>query len=156
NKVCSKDFFFLFNIDVFVDAAAGYRYLSFMDVYSGYNQILMYRSDEEKTAFITPGGIYCYKVMFFGLKNAGVTYQRLMNKIFSNFIGKTVEVYVDDILVKITGSEDFLSDLGNVFAVFRRYGMRFNFFKCVYVMEAGKFLGFMIIQRGVEVNPEKC
>ena len=83
-----------------------------MDAYSGYNQIPMHRPDEDKTTFITPGGIYCYKVMPFGLKNAGATYQRLMNKIFSELIGKTVEVYVDDILAKITRPDDLLSDLG--------------------------------------------
>nr|XP_025647465.1 uncharacterized protein LOC112742447 [Arachis hypogaea] len=116
----------------------------------------MHRPDEEKTAFITPRGIYCYKVMPFGLKNAGATYQRLMNKIFSDLIGRTVEVYVDDILAKTTRPEDLLSDLGNVFAALRRHGMRLNPLKCAFSMEAGKFLGFMITQRGVEANPEKC
>ncbi|XP_072066741.1 uncharacterized protein [Arachis hypogaea] len=136
------------NIDALVDAAAGYQYLSFMDAYSGYNQIPMHRPDEEKTAFITPRGIYCYKVMPFGLKNAGATYQRLMNKIFSDLIDRTVKVYVDDILAKTTGPEDLLSDLGNVFAALRRHGMRLNPLKCAFAMEAGKFLGFMITQRG--------
>ncbi|XP_072076434.1 uncharacterized protein [Arachis hypogaea] len=102
NKACPKDCYPLPNIDALVDAAAGYRYLSFMDAYSGYNQIPMHRPDEEKMTFITPGRIYCYRVMPFGLKNAGATYQRLMNKIFSELIGKTVEVYVDDILAKTT------------------------------------------------------
>ncbi|XP_015938645.1 uncharacterized protein LOC107464228 [Arachis duranensis] len=156
NKACPKDCFPLPNIDALVDAAAGYRYLSFMDAYSGYNQIPMHRPDEDKTAFITPGGTFCYKVMPFGLKNAGATYQRLMNRIFHNLIGKTVEVYVDDILAKTTRPDDLLNDLASVFASLRQHGMRLNPLKCAFAMEAGKFLGFMITQRGVEANPEKC
>ncbi|XP_025679162.1 uncharacterized protein [Arachis hypogaea] len=118
--------------------------------------IPMHQPDKEKIAFIMPGGIYCYKVMPFGLKNAGATYQRLMNKIFSDIIGKTVEVYVDDILAKTTRPEDLLSDLENVFTALRRHGMMLNPLKCAFAMEVGKFLGFMITQRGVEANPEKC
>ncbi|XP_057730408.1 uncharacterized protein LOC130945718 [Arachis stenosperma] len=113
NKACPKDCFPLPNIDTLVDAAAGYRYLSFMDAYSGYNQIPMHRPDEDKTAFITPGGTFCYKVMPFGLKNAGATYQRLMSKIFHGLIGKTVEVYVNDVLAKTTRPDDLLKDLEN-------------------------------------------
>ncbi|XP_072080985.1 uncharacterized protein [Arachis hypogaea] len=120
------------------------------------NEISMHRPDEEKTAFITPGGIYCYKVMPFGLKNAGATYQRLMNKIFRDLIGKMVEVYIDDILAKTTRPEDLISDLGNVFDSLRQHDMRLNLLKCAFAMEAGNFLGFMITQRGVEANPEKC
>ncbi|XP_072072086.1 uncharacterized protein [Arachis hypogaea] len=97
-----------------------------------------------------------YRVMPFGLKNAGATYQRLMNKIFSELIGKTVEVYVDDILAKTARPDDLLSDLDGVFASLRQHGMRLNPLKCAFAMEAGKFLGFMITQRGVEANPEKC
>ncbi|XP_020963982.1 uncharacterized protein LOC110265362 [Arachis ipaensis] len=95
-------------------------------------------------------------VMPFGLKNAGATYQRLMNKIFSDLIGETVEVYVNDILVKTTRPNDHIGDLENVFASLRQHGMRLNPLKCAFAMEAGKFLGFMITQRGVETNPEKC
>nr|XP_025673928.1 uncharacterized protein LOC112773098 [Arachis hypogaea] len=122
NKACPKDCFPLPNIDALVDAAAGYRYLSFMDAYSGYNQIPMHPPDEDKTAFITPGETYCYRMMPFSLKDAGATYQRLMNKIFGDLIGKTVEVYVDDILAKTTRPDDLLNDLGNVFAFLRQHG----------------------------------
>ncbi|XP_072076456.1 uncharacterized protein [Arachis hypogaea] len=97
-----------------------------------------------------------YRVMPFGLKNEGATYQRLMNKIFSELIGKTVEVYVDDILAKTARPDDLLSDLDGVFSSLRQHGMRLNPLKCAFAMEAGKFLGFMITQRGVEANPEKC
>ncbi|XP_016199467.1 uncharacterized protein LOC107640461 [Arachis ipaensis] len=94
--------------------------------------------------------------MPFGLKNAGATYQRLKNKIFSELIGKTVEVYVDDILANTARPDDLLSDLDGVFSSLRQHGMRLNPLKCAFTMEAEKFLGFMITQRGVEANPEKC
>nr|XP_025702600.1 uncharacterized protein LOC112803314 [Arachis hypogaea] len=116
----------------------------------------MHRPDEDKTAFITPGGTFCYKVMPFCLKNTGATYQRLLNRIFHDLIGKTVEVYVDDILAKTTRPDDLLNDLASVFASLRQHGMRLNPLKCAFAMESGKFLGFMITQRGVEANPEKC
>ena len=83
-----------------VDATTGHELLSFMDAFSGYNQILMHPEDQEKTSFVTERSIFCYKVMPFGLKNAGATYQRLVNKMFSDYLGKTMEVYIDDMLVK--------------------------------------------------------
>ena len=83
-----------------MDATAGYQLLSFMDAYSGYNQILMYPGNKEHTSFITNRGLYCYRVMPFGLKNAGATYQRLVNAMFKALIEKTMEVYIDDMLVK--------------------------------------------------------
>ena len=100
NKACPKDSFPLPHIDMLVDATAGHELLSFMDAFSGYNQILMHPDDQEKTAFITEMGIFCYKVMPFGLKNAGATYQRLVNKMFADYLGDTMEVYIDDMLVK--------------------------------------------------------
>ena len=84
NKACPKDCFPLPRIDQLVDATAGHEVLSFMDAYSGYNQITMHPPDEEHTSFRTDTGLYCYKVMPFGLKNAGATYQRLVNLMFQN------------------------------------------------------------------------
>nr|XP_025678020.1 uncharacterized protein LOC112777850 [Arachis hypogaea] len=144
------------NIDGLVDAASGHRYLSFMDAYSGYNQIPMHRLDEEKTAFITPDGTYCYTVMPFGLKNAGATYQRLVNKIFRDLSGNKLEVYIDDMLAKTESGEQLTDDLKVIMNTLRKHQMRLNPAKCAFGMEAGKFLGFMITQRGVEANPEKC
>ncbi|XP_057746519.1 uncharacterized protein LOC130965775 [Arachis stenosperma] len=155
NKACPKDAFPLPNIDGLVDTASGHRYLSFMDAYSGYNQIPMHRPDEEKTAFITPDGTYCYRVMPFGLKNAGATYQRLVNKIFRNLSGNKIEVYIDDMLAKTESGEQLTDDLKVIMDTLREHQMRFNPTKCAFGMEAGKFLGFMITQRGVEANPEK-
>ncbi|XP_059625366.1 uncharacterized protein LOC132268551 [Cornus florida] len=94
------DNFPLPKIDQMVDATTGYECLTFLDAYSGYNQIPMDPADEEKTSFVTERGTYCYKVMPFGLKNAGATYQRLISKIFKEQIGKIVEAYIDDMVVK--------------------------------------------------------
>ncbi|XP_041018995.1 uncharacterized protein LOC121260932 [Juglans microcarpa x Juglans regia] len=91
NKACPKDSFPLSRIDVIVDATAGHQFLSFMDTYSGYNQIRMNKADEEKTTFITDKGLYCYRVMPFGLKNVGATYQRMLNRMFKHQIGKSIE-----------------------------------------------------------------
>uniref|UniRef100_A0A2N9GI29 Uncharacterized protein n=1 Tax=Fagus sylvatica TaxID=28930 RepID=A0A2N9GI29_FAGSY len=96
NKACPKDPFPLPKIDQLVDATSGHQRMSFLDAFQGYHQIAMNPADEEKTAFITPRGIFCYKVMPFGLKNAGATYQRMITKMFSSQLGKTVEVYIDD------------------------------------------------------------
>ncbi|XP_015968640.1 uncharacterized protein LOC107492158 [Arachis duranensis] len=155
NKACPKDIYPLPNIDTLVDASFRYKYFSFMDAYSGYNQILMYLPDQEKTSFLTPKANYCYIVMPFGLKNTGATYQRLMNKVFADHIGKLMEVYVDDMLVKIKSEELLLSDLTKVFNTIRKHGMRHNPAKCTFAVEAGEFLGFMLTKRGIEANPDK-
>ncbi|KAL5549326.1 hypothetical protein UlMin_004557 [Ulmus minor] len=115
NKACPKDSFPLPHIDMLVDATAGHELLSFMDAFSGYNQILMHPDDQEKTAFITERGIFCYKVMPFGLKNAGATYQRLVNKMFADYLGDTMEVYIDDMLVKSLLAEQHLDHLRQAF-----------------------------------------
>ena len=100
NRACPKDSFPLPRIDLIVDATTGYELLSFMDAFAGYNQISMDPDDQEKTSFVTGQGTYCYRVMPFGLKNAGATYQRLVNRMFQMQIGASMEVYIDDMLVK--------------------------------------------------------
>ena len=111
NKACPKDSFPLPGIDQIVDSTTGQGMLSFLDAFSEYHQIPMSPADEEKIAFITPHGLYCYKVMLFGLKNIGVTYQRLMKKIFKPLVGRTVEVYIDDIMVKSKTLEEHVLHL---------------------------------------------
>ncbi|KAI5354401.1 hypothetical protein L3X38_007296 [Prunus dulcis] len=155
NKACPKDSFPLPQIDQLVDATAGHELLSFMDAYSGYNQIFMHPPDSEHTAFITDKGLYCYNVMPFGLKNAGATYQRLVNKIFAEYIGNIMEVYVDDMLVKSRTAEEHLHNLSIMFGILKDYRMRLNPKKCAFGVSSGKFLGFIINQRGIEANPKK-
>jgi ribonuclease HI len=155
NKACPKDSFPLPRIDLLVDSTSGHELLSFMDAFSGYNQIHMHEVDQEKTSFITDRGLYCYKMMPFGLKNAGATYQRLVNKMFREQIGRNVEVYVDDMLVKSIRSKSHVEDLTETFETLRRYQMKLNPAKCAFGVASGKFLGFMVSQRGIEANPEK-
>ena len=117
NKACPKDSFPLPHIDMLVDATVGHELLSFMDAFSGYNQILMHPNDKENTAFITERGIFYYKVMPFGLKNAGATYQRLVNKMFADYLCDTIEVYIEDMLVKSLLAEQHLNHLCQAFEV---------------------------------------
>ena len=99
NKACPKDSYPLPNIDALVDNASGCKMLSFLDAFSGYNQIKMHLRDECKTTFMTETCSYCYKVKPFGLKNAGATYQRLMDKILAPMLGRNLQAYVDDMVV---------------------------------------------------------
>ena len=155
NRACPKDSFPLPRIDQLVDSTTGHKLLTFMDAFSGYNQIRMAEEDQEKTSFITSQGLYCYKVMPFGLKNAGATYQRLVNRMFSKQIGRNMEVYVDDMLIKSREELVHLDDLKETFTTLKQYQMKLNPAKCVFGVASGKFLGFMASQRGIEANPEK-
>ena len=155
NNACPKDSFPLPRIDQIVDSIAGQGMLSFLDAFSRYHQIPMGPADKEKTAFIMPHGLYCYKVMPFGLKNVGATYQRLMTKIFKPLVGRTVEVYIDDIVVKSKTRGEHALHLQEVFHLLRKYGMKLNPSKCAFGISASKFLGFMVSQRGIEVSPDQ-
>lgn len=152
NKACPKDSFPLPKIDQLVDATSGHGRMSFQDAYKGYHQIAMYPPDEEKTAFITPKGLYCYRVMPFGLKNAKATYQRLVTKMFRHLIGKTVEVYIDDMVVKTQEPGGHLKDLKAVFDILRTYRLRLNASKCAFGVGSGKFLRYLVTRRGIEAS----
>jgi hypothetical protein len=115
-----------------------------MDAFSGYNQIVMDEADQEKTSFITSRELFCYKVIPFGLKNAGATYQRLMNRMFLDQIGKNIEVYINDMLIKSKEEDDHLKDLEETFKTLRKYQMKLNPSKCAFGVSSGKFLGFMV------------
>ncbi|XP_022552509.2 uncharacterized protein LOC106358498 [Brassica napus] len=155
NKSCPKDPFLLPHIDKLVDATTGHQLMSFMDAFSGYNHILMHPEDQEKTSFMTSRGIYCYKVMPFGLKNAGSTYQRLVNMMFADQIGITMEVYIDHMLVKSLEVEDHISHLQQAFSTLRKYNMKLNPAKCSFGVSSGKFLGYIVTHRGIKANPEQ-
>ena len=115
----------------------------------------MDEADQEKTSFITNQGLFCYKVIPFGLKNARATYQRLVNHIFHPQIRRNVEVYVDDMLVKGLDEGKHLDDLQETFDTLRQYNMKLNLNKCAFMVSSGKFLGFMVSHRGIEANPDK-
>lgn len=147
NKACTKDSYPLPIIDQLVDGASGYQILSLIDAYSGYNQIRMHAPDVEKTTFMSNRVNYCYKVMPFGLKNAGATYQRLMDKVFEGQIGRNMEVYVDDIVVKTEEPSKHAEDLREIFSQVLKYNMRLNPEKCNFGIKSRKFLGFMLTNR---------
>nr|KYP54333.1 Retrovirus-related Pol polyprotein from transposon 17.6 [Cajanus cajan] len=156
NKACPKDSYPLPNIDCLVDGASRYELLSFMDAYSGYNQIRMHPMDEDKTAFIADQANFCYRVMPFGLKNAGATYQRLMDKVLVDQLGQNVEAYVDDMVVKSASIDRHFGDLQELFDTIRKFQLKLNPEKCSFGVQAGKFLGFLLTHRGIEANPDKC
>ena len=154
NKVTPKDCYPLPNINQLVDSTVGYAIFSFLDAVSGFHQIPMDKNDEEKS-FITHRGTYCYTVMPFGLKNAGATYQRLVNEMFKEEIGEAVEVYNDDMIIKSKNEEDHAADIRRVFDRLNMYRLKLNPEKCAFGVKQGKFLGFIISQREIEANPEK-
>jgi len=156
NKAYPKDTYPLRSIDRLVDNMSGYEMLSFLDAYSGYNHIWVFPQNEDKTVFMTKRSNYCYQVMLFGLKNVGATYELLMDKKFHELLGKTMEVYVNDMVVKSVKVDQHAVDLEAVFSRVRRHEMRLNPEKCFFGIAGGKFLTFMITQRGIEANPDKC
>ncbi|RDY12610.1 hypothetical protein CR513_02558, partial [Mucuna pruriens] len=150
-----KDNFPLPHIDVLVDNTTQHAFFSVMDGFSGYNQILMAEEDREKTTFITFWGTFCYKVMPFGLKNAGVTYQRVMVTLFHDTMHKEIEVYVDDMIAKLKSPEQHLKDLRKLFARLCKYRLRLNPTKCTFGVKTGKLLGFVVNERGIKIDPDK-
>ena len=152
NEARPKDSFPLPRIDQIVDATAGHGILSFLDAFSEYHQIPMHLPDTEKTGFVMPHRLYCYNVMSFGLKNVGASYQRMVTRIFQPLIGKSMEVYIDDMLVKSKEHPDHTRHLQETFKLLRRHNMKLNPLKCAFGVSLGKFLGFMVTQRGIENN----
>jgi hypothetical protein len=140
--------------ETLINAAAGHKILSFMDGNAGYNQIFMAPEDVNKTAIRVPGavGLFKYVVMTFRLKNAGAMYQRAMNYIFHDLIGKLVEIYIDDVVVKFASVEGHLGDLRQVLEQTKRFGLRMNPKKCAFGVSAGQFLGFLVHEREIEIG----
>ena len=133
----------------------GHPRMSFLDAFQGYHQIPLALDDQEKTAFVTLVGNYHYKVMPFHLKNAGSTYQRMMTKMFEPQFGKNVEVYIDDMVVKSKLAFEHVEDFISIFEILREHKLRLNASKCSFGVGSGKFLGYMVTHRGIEVNPDQ-
>ncbi|GKA60386.1 reverse transcriptase domain-containing protein [Tanacetum coccineum] len=146
NNACPKDYYLLPKIDWKVESLCGYSFKCFLDAYKGYHQIKMAKEDEEKTAFITSQGIFYYSKMPFGLKNAGSTYQRLVDKAFQNQIGHNLEVYVDDLVIKSRTEEQIIRDVIETFKTLRQINMKLNPKKCTFGMKEGMFLGYKMHQ----------
>jgi hypothetical protein len=155
NKYCPKDPFPLPRIDQIIDSTEGCERLFFLDAYFGYNQIKLKKEDKEKTAFITPYGVFCYQVMPFGLKNTGATYQRMMENCLGNQIGRNIQVCIDDVVITMQKEESLISDLAETFDNLNRYKLKLNPTKCTFGVSVGQLLGFLVSARGIEANPEK-
>nr|GEU42356.1 reverse transcriptase domain-containing protein [Tanacetum cinerariifolium] len=155
NKACPQDCYPLPEIDWKVESLCGYPFKYFLDAYKGYHQIQLAESDEEKTAFHTGQGVYCYSKMPFGLKNAGATYQRLVDKAFDSQIGWYIEVYVDDLVVKSHIEAEMLRDIGETFRTLRKINMKLSPKKCTFGAVEGMFLGCMVTPEGIKPCPDK-
>ena len=140
-----------------INEVLGHRVISFLDGNAGYNQIFMAEEDTSKTAFVCPGfvGLFEWVVMTFGLKNAGATYQRAMNLIFHDLLGVILEVYIDDIVIKSAGLDHHLADLRLALERIRWYSLKMNPLKCAFGVSAGKFLGFIVHEKGIEIDPKR-
>ena len=144
NKACPKDPFPLSRIDQLVGTAVGHPRISFLDAFQGYHQMLLAPDDQEKIAFIIPIGNYHYKVMPFWLKNTGSTYQKMMTRMFEPQLGKNIEVYIDDMVVKSKVAFEHVGDLGNIFEILGKHELCLNASKCSFGVGLGKFLGYMV------------
>ena len=155
NKACPKDPFPMPRIGQLVDATVGHPWMSFLDAFQGYHQIPLALDNQEKTIFVTPIGNYHYKVMPFGFKNAGFIYQRMMTRMFESQLGKSIKVYIDDMVVKSKVVSKHVRDLRNIFEILRKHKLHLNASKCSFGVGSGKFLGYMVTHRGIEVNPDQ-
>ncbi|GJV87937.1 reverse transcriptase domain-containing protein [Tanacetum coccineum] len=155
NKACPQDCYPLPEIDWKVESLCSYPFKCFLDDYKGYHQIQMAESDEEKTAFHTNQGVYCYTKMPFDLKNADATYQQLVDKAFNSQIGQNIEVYVDDLVIKSHTEAEMLRDIDETFRTLRKINMKLNPKKCMFGTVEGMFLGYMISPEGIKPCPDK-
>ena len=155
NKACPKDYFSLPHIDVLIDNAAPCAIYSFMDGFSRYNQILMAIINKAKMSFITEWDTYCYRIMPFGLKNTGATYQRMATAMFHDMMHKEVEVYIDDMMVKCETREGHPATLEKFLIRVEQYILRLNPKKCVFRVTSSKMLGYIVSQNGIKVDLDK-
>ena len=129
--------------------------MSFLDAFQGYHQIPLALDDQEKTSFVMSTGNYHYKVIPLGLKNAGSTYQRMMIRMFESQLGKNIEIYIDDMVVKSNVESLHINDLENIFEILRRHKLHLNAAKCSFGVGSSTFLGYMVTHRGIKVDPNQ-
>jgi len=152
NKACPKDPFPMPQIDQLVDAIVDHPRMSLLEVFQGYHQIPLVLGDQEKTVFVTLTRNYHYKVIPFGLKNTGFTYQWMMTRMFEAQLGKNIEIYIDYMVVKSKVVSKHVVDLGDIFEILRKHKLRLNASKCSFDMGSDKFLGYMVTYWEIEVN----
>ncbi|GJZ85082.1 reverse transcriptase domain-containing protein [Tanacetum coccineum] len=152
NKAYPKDGYPLPEIDWKVESLCGFPFKCFLDAYKGYHQIQMAEEDKEKTAFIMSQGIFCYTKMPFGLRNARATYQHLVDKAFHKQIGRNLEVYVDDLVIKSHMEDEIVKDIEETFKTLKEINMKLNPKKCIFGIEEGMFLGYKVSTRGLKTT----
>ena len=155
NKATLKDYFPLPFIDQVLDTLAGKRYFSFLDGYSGYNQIQIAPEDQDKATFTCPWGTYAYKVLPFGLCNAPATFQRAVLGVFADLIHDCVEVYMDDFTVYGNTFEEALSNLEKVLIRCQESNLSLSHEKCKILLTEGIVLGHHMYAKGIKVDPAK-
>jgi hypothetical protein len=157
NRATPKDEYPMPFADLWIDSASGNKVISFLDSNVGYNQIFIVKEDVNKTAFHCPGFISLFEwvVMTFGLKNASATYQRAMNLIFHDLLIVLMEVYIDDIVVKLVGFKEHMADLKLSLERMKKYGLRMNPLKCAFGVTSRWFLGFILHEHGIQIDPKK-
>nr|GEZ10611.1 reverse transcriptase domain-containing protein [Tanacetum cinerariifolium] len=149
------DYYPLPYIDGKIESVVGFRYKCFLDAYKGYHQVQMALDDEEKTTFYTDHGTCCYTKMSFKLKNKRATYQRLVDMAFQSKIGRNLEAYVDDMIIKTNDEKVLIVDIAETFDNLRRINMKLNLKQCSFGVEEGKFLRYMVTSKGIRANPKK-
>jgi hypothetical protein len=155
NKITIKDKYPLPRIDELFDSLAGKCIFSSLDLQSGYHQVRITPEDVPKTAFVTPYGQYQFKVLCFGLSNAPATFQRMMDQVFHDIKGKSVLIYLDDILVMSNSMEEHVEHVREVLARLRKHQFYAKASKCTFAQPQIKFLGHIVSARGLEVDGEK-
>jgi hypothetical protein len=157
NRATPKDEYPMPVADLLIDSASGNKVITFLDGNAGYNQIFMSKEDVSKTAFHCLGfvGLFEWVVMTFVLKNAGATYQRAMNLILHDLLRVLMEVYIDDMVVMSVGFKEHMADLKLSLERMKKYGLRMNPLKCAFGVTSGRFLGFIVHEHDIQINPKK-
>jgi hypothetical protein len=157
NQATPKDEYPMHVADLLIDSASGNKMISFLDSNAGYNQIFKVKEDVSKTVFRCPGfvGLFEWVVMTFGLKNASATYQRSMNLIFHDLLRVLMEVYIDNVVVKSVGFKEHMTDLKSPLERMKKYGLQMNPFKCTFGITLGRFLGFVVHEHSIQLDPLK-
>lgn len=155
NKNCLKDFYPLPSIDQKIESVAGYRVLSFLDLYKGYHQVLMHPPNASKTVFITNWvGVPIQKDALWTQK-CRKTYQRMVDQVFQHQVRRNIEVYVNDIIIKSRKMDDFADDLEEMLTTLREVDFKLNPAKCTFGVGSGKFLGYIVSHKELRANPKK-
>nr|GEZ63847.1 reverse transcriptase domain-containing protein [Tanacetum cinerariifolium] len=139
-----------------IESLMGFKYKCFLDAYKGYQQIQMTKKDKEKTSFYTDEGVFCYMKMPFGLKNARATYQRLVDTIFEGQMGRNLEAYVDDMVIKSKTEPEMIKEVKETLLTLKKVNMKLNPKKCSFKMEEGKLFGYIVTFEGIRANPGKA